>query len=70
MQKDDTADQAIRANAERLRKAIAASNLPLPVAAILAAILRAATEAATELVPWLAIAMLRQALQLRPEDDR
>lgn len=70
MPKDEATDKAIKDNAERLRKAIAASNMPIPVAAILAAILRAATEAATELVPWLAIAMLRQALQLRPEDDR
>lgn len=70
MTEKDTTEQAISANVERLLKAIAASNLPLPVAAVLAAILRAAQEAGTELVPWIAIAQLRRVLQLRPEDDR
>lgn len=68
-EKIDTPDP-IAANVEHLLKAIAQSNLPVPVAAILAAILRAATEAATDIIPWPGVAQLRRVLQLRPEDDR
>lgn len=69
MPKDDT-DKAVAANAECLLRAIAQSDLPLPVAAILAAILRAATEAATDIIPWHGLAQLRRVLQLRPEDEQ
>lgn len=63
-------DTAINENVERLTQAVAGSDIPLRDSAILAAILRAAAQAATELVPWLALAHLRQALQIRPEDER
>ena len=67
---EETALDPIPANVERLRRAIAASNLPVPDAAILAAILRAATEAVGDTIPWYGLAQLRRALALRPEDDR
>ena len=67
---EETALDPIPANVERLRRAIAASNLPVPDAAILAAILRAATEATAENIPWYGLAQLRRALALRPEDNR